>query len=451
VLIAAILLLNLLATVSCFDGQSEVARPSNLILISIDTLRADHVGAYGYPRPTTPNIDALARDAVLFKTCVAHAPTTLASHASIFTSLLPRHHGASISRMTRLAEGVPTLAEALLRRGYHTASFNGGVQLDRVYGMDRGFDVYESVKPRQAGDSALGGDENRLIHGVERSLEWIGKVEQPFFLFLHSYEIHHPYTPDEQTLELFEKSYTGRFPSHISKRLLSRINAGAIAADVTDLQHIIDTYDAELRSADEAVGKLIASLRQNGLYEDAMIILTSDHGEEFTEHGIVGWHAHTLYDELLLVPLIIKFPKSLFAGRVVDSQVRGIDVAPTALEALGIEIPQSFTGSALGANMANGTEQELLALSMFDSGARNPQWSLRSERWKLHSWAEKGLVDLIRDPSEARVVAGQFPRRTKLLRARAMQILDAREKPKDVAVAPRHETLRQLKALGYLE
>ncbi|MBW2422143.1 MAG: sulfatase [Deltaproteobacteria bacterium] len=426
--------------------------PPNLILVSIDTLRADHVGAYGYPRPTTPHIDSLAGDSVLFEKCVAHAPSTLASHASILTSRLPRHHGASVSRKTRLADGVTTLTEVLREAGYTTASFNGGIQLDRVYGLDRGFDVYVSTQPDTTEvQETLAGDENRLIHGVAQALGWIEKARAPFFLFLHSYEIHHPYTPDEEHLRVFDRGYEGELPDHISVGTLQDINQRRRTIDSADLGHIIDTYDAELRSADEAVGELLAALRAKDLYDGTMIIVTSDHGEEFAERGMVGWHSHTLFDELLLVPCIVKFPRSEHAGRVASFQARGIDLAPTALAGMGLEIPGGFDGVDLGPQVSGDPAPPLPALSMFNRGHDELSWSLRSRGWKLNQWNDDRLYDLRLDPDEKTDVAETKPRRVKQLREHADALLEAREPPADVATRPREETEEQLRALGYIE
>lgn len=444
-LFAALLLVGVVA--ACSAG--EPAARHNVILISIDTLRADHVGAYGYLLPTTPEIDALARDSLRLSSCVAHAPMTLASHASILTSLLPRHHGASIARTTRLADGATTLAEVLDSHGYATASFNGGVQLDAAYGLDRGFDVYESAKPSDAKPETLAGDEDRLRHGVERTIEWLSETPSPFFVFLHSYEIHHPYTPDAETLALFDSDYAGPLPDHISVELLERINAGEQTLSEADLAHVVHTYDAELRSADAAVGRLVAYLKRTDRYDDTLIVLTSDHGEEFGDHGQVGWHAHTLYDELLLVPLIIKFPGSQLAGVVDAAQARGIDVAPTVLAALGIDAPEGFAGRDLAAAKAAG-DAVRPAISMHDVPGDAPLFAVRAGRWKLRRVGAEKLFDLVADPSEQTNVANRFPQRAAELRRQGFRLLEEREKPEDVAAVLRTETEQQLRELGYL-
>ena len=443
------LILAALVSVACAEREST-APPArfNLILISIDTLRSDHVGAYGYPLPTTPHIDAMAEHSLRMKSCVAHAPTTLASHASILTSLLPQHHGASIPRESRLSADAVPLAEVLAAHGYRTASFNGGVQLDAAYGLDRGFDVYESAKSHDALAQTLTGDEDRLRHGVERGIRWLDEAEGPFFVFLHSYEIHHPYTPDEEHLRLLETGYAGDLPDHISVELLEGINLDRQPLPVEDLSHIVHAYDAELRSADEAIGTLVAYLREQSLYDDTLIVVTSDHGEEFGEHGWVGWHAHSLYDELLLVPLIIKFPGSRFAGVVDESQARGIDVAPTVLAALGIEAPEGYAGRDLGEALG---EPSPPAVSMHDIEGDVPLWTLRTGDWKLKRVGREILFDLEADPEERRNVAAQYPEKADALRRAGQKLLDERRRPDDVAATLSAVTKEQLRELGYVE
>jgi len=180
-------------------------RPVPVVLVSIDTLRPDHLGCYGYARPTSPNLDAFRKDAILFTNAFAHAPSTLASHAAILTSLIPPHHGGSIANDFTVSGDVVTLAEAMREAGYSTASFNGGVQLDASYGLDQGFDIYVSAKSRDSGAESLVDETDRFGHEVEQARTWIETQRgRAFFLFLHTYEVHHPYTPEER--DLLERS-----------------------------------------------------------------------------------------------------------------------------------------------------------------------------------------------------------------------------------------------------
>jgi arylsulfatase A-like enzyme len=439
---------------ACSDGEGRGATPPrniDVILVSIDTLRADHVGAYGYPRPTTPSIDAFSRDAILFENAVVQTTSTLASHASIFTSLLPLHHGASVSLQGKLATSSSPIAEVLRSNGYRTASFNGGVQLDAAYGLDRGFDVYESAQARTAKADLLAGPENRTIAIVRKALAWLNADPSPFFLFVHSYEIHHPYTPDPEHLSLFERGYDGPLPDSISVELLEAINYREQRISTADWKHIINAYDAELRSADAAFGDLLAGLKERGLYHDSLIILTSDHGEEFGEHGSMGWHSHTLFDEQLLVPLVVKLPHSRGAGTVVESQVRSIDIAPTILAATGIEPPKSYRGVDLHSMLRPDHRPRLPAFSMLD-WARSPIiWSIRLDGWKLYRGGQPRLYHLDDNADEVADVLASHTGRARRLHRLGNKLLDEIETPEHEPADPAEETVEQLRALGYVE
>jgi arylsulfatase A-like enzyme len=383
----------------CHAGDRvRPVRAHGVVLVSIDTLRPDHLGCYGYEQPTTPNVDAFRKDAVLFREAIAHAPSTLPSHASLLTSLIPHHHGASIARGTALATGRLTLAETFRESGFATASFNGGGQLDATFGLDRGFDVYETP-----GDQGQDLAHDRLFGKVEAGLAWIrGIGRRRFFLFLHSYEVHHPYTPDAEARARLPERYDGSLPPDISIALLEEANAGRRVLTPADRAHIVHAYDREIRSMDDAFGRLVAALRAAGLYEETLLVLTSDHGEEFGEHGAMGWHGHSLHDELLRVPLLIKFPRSWRGGRTMEAQVRGIDVAPTALVAAGVGVPPAFEGTELVAYVAGGTGPPPYAVAALDGGGT----ALRSREWK---WIQRTLFHLSTDPGERVDLADRFP------------------------------------------
>jgi len=239
----------------------------NVILISIDTLRADHLGCYGYHKNTTPNIDRFSKDSVLFKTTIAQAPSTLPSHASIFTSLIPSHHGAFFAKKTAIPQEVVTIAEILKDNGYKTISYNSGGQVAAEYGFDQGFDLYESTQECLA---------NKLAKQVNRTINWINNnPDRKFFLFLHTYEVHLSYTPKKDYLDLFEKNYSGKLPKDISKKLLDKINNGEIKISKEDQEHIINTYDAEIRSMDDGFLLLENFLREKDIYDDTIIIQTT--------------------------------------------------------------------------------------------------------------------------------------------------------------------------------
>ena len=427
----------LLTAGACSSPEPEAARDINVILISVDTLRADHLGCYGYPRPTSPVIDELCGDSVVFRQAIAQAPSTLHSHASMLSSLLPHHHQASWQKRTGLPEEAVTLAEVLGDAGLRTVAFTGGGQMDRIFGLAQGFDLYKQLPPKYFGAT------------VRRALKWIRRSRPaPFFMFLHTYEVHHPYTPRVAHLEVFEKDYSGPLPGHISVELLKQINRGEVEIGDEDLQHIVNTYDAEIRSMDGGLDQLVVFLKKKGIYDRTMIVLTSDHGEEFGEHGVVGWHSHSLYDELLRVPLIIKYPNSRFAGTEVSRQVRSIDIAPTILAALGIEIPEEFQGVDLAEWLDTRGGRELAAVSRIDAADTRDFDSLRTEKWKLD---RRSLYDLSADPGEM-----QNRRADRLQTVEELEELLAEQVARHPRLAPQKvavpkETLQDLKALGYIQ
>jgi arylsulfatase A-like enzyme len=442
---AAALLAAALAAAAAWRPATSEPRP-NVILISIDTLRADHLGCYGYRRPTSPNIDEFARHAVLFEKAIAAAPSTLPSHASMLTSLVVPHHGASYRRRVALAPQCLTLAEVLHAHGYVTESWNGGVQLDRVWGLDQGFDRYQSI-----GRSGPGGSADRFHTTVQAALTWLDRRGRgrPFFLFLHTYEVHAPYTPKPEFRDLF-----GRYPTRLGDKVsmadLRRFNRHVWPLGTGDLEHIVACYDAEIRSMDRAFGRLMDGLRDRGLDAHTLIVFTSDHGEEFGEHGSVGLHAHTLFHELLRVPLVVRRPRGEYGGARVGTQVSGIDVAPTILDAVGIDPPAVFEGRSL-LPAIEGTEPlpPLPTLSAMDGLGR---LAVRDGRWKLIS--PGGLYDLSADPGEQHNLrrANEACRaRRRIMREQVLAWAAARPAYRGPTVDPNldEELGQRLRALGY--
>lgn len=417
--------------------NDHTCRNCNVVLISIDTLRADHLGCYGYPRSTTPNIDAFSRDAVLFRTVISQAPSTLPSHASIFTSLLPSEHGALFATQTPLAQEWTTLAEVIQGAGYRTASFNGSGQVSAQFGLDQGFDLYQEMRGAQFSDVG------------EEARRWIDQhADEKFFLFLHSYEVHHSYTPSPENLRRFESRYSGSLPRRISKPLLKEINAGRVEISTDDIRHIVNTYDAEIFSMDSAFGNFLDSLRRKGLYDDTVIVFTSDHGEEFGEHGRMGWHSHSLYDELLRVPLLIKLRESIYGGNVVAELVRSIDIAPTVLGILDLEAPAHYSGTSLGEKLVGQDSRELVAVSQQDFKHRPLPISVRTARWKLY---DQWLFDLQADPAEQHELLKGHEELRQRLQAIAKQSVKSDGRPKESPTQLDEETREHLRALGYLD
>jgi len=475
------LLLWIVAAVACggvppAPSESHGALPVALapgdaptvILISIDTLRPDRLGCYGNPQPTSPNIDGFAGESVLFSVAIAQAPSTLPSHATMFTSLLPEHHGAFFSRRTPLPASIPTLATELRAAGYRTAAFTGGGQIAPEFGLDRGFDAY--------GVNVGGSD---FSSAVQAGLGWLEEDPgHPAFLFLHTYEVHHPFTPKPAMLAIFDGDYDGPLPAEISKDLLNRINTDETVITDRDLAHIVAAYDAEIRSVDGAFGQLLAGLGELALLADSLVIFTSDHGEEFGEHGVVGWHSHTLFDELLRVPLLIRFPGGRDGGLLIEKQVRLLDLAPTVLAAVGVAAPSAFEGVDL-ARVIGGLTTPLPAVSQLDLPVGEVELSLRTGRWKLYPrrafagdpfadgppplgirlgnfikrWRSPfALFDLQADPGEHRDVVEARPQVASSLSRTLAALADARPLPApEPPVVVDLATEERLRALGYVD
>jgi len=433
----AIVLVASIAAVAVILARRASARP-NVILISIDTLRADHLGCYGYGKATSPSIDSFSRESVVFNTAIAPAPSTLPSHASIFTSLAPQHHGASHTNAVPLAGGFVTLTEALRDSGYRTAALTGGAQLAPEYGLNQGFDSYEVA------------ENDTLEQLVARAFPFMeSRDRKPFFLFLHTYQVHHPYRPAPDDLARIEPDPHTKLPSNIEVKLLEQINAGVLAIDDGDKAHIVSAYDAQILAMDRGVRLLVGTLKRLGLYENTVIVFTSDHGEEFDEHGFMGWHSHTLYDELLRVPLIVRLPKGAHGGTRIDGMARSVDIAPMILAAAGVPLPEQFEKFSLAGAIARRRVPASAALLWMETppGSTVRHSGLRTGEWKL---VDGRLYDLGRDPREQIDISVLQPAITTELTDRMNALIGERPRPDTRAIAPDQQTIQHLRALGYL-
>jgi arylsulfatase A-like enzyme len=436
-----------LALVSC--GGEQAPPKLNVVLISIDTLRPDHLGCYGYTRNTSPSVDAFARRGALFLSAVSHAPSTLPSHASILTSLNPSAHGAEFSTRHSLPDDWPTIAEMLAREGYRTGAFVAPGQMSKVFGLDQGFEIYD--------------DQGGGVQAIsKRATAWLDTVHtEPFFLFLHCLDVHAPYFAPTKFRRQFLVGDTSELPDTISIELLERINRGKLAFSEEDRQHVINMYDAGIHFTDYFIGRFLGSMDSLALSDQTVIILLSDHGEEFAEHGAMGMHSHTVYDELLRVPLIIAIPEVTRPGQTVPEMVRLIDVVPTILDVLGIEPPPTVRGRSLvpflGDGVLPGEEPSIGEMEPSPTG-KGRVVSVRTRRYKLIHDGPKDqyrLFDLLRDPLEANDVEASSPEVVE----RLTDVMDAyREEAKTFrqhvaggdTVVVGGELRDQLKALGYL-
>lgn len=322
-----ILLIIILLLVNKFFLTSKTP---NIIFISIDTLRQDHVGAYGYKRDVTPVIDKVASEGVRFKNSYSSAPWTLPSHMSMFTGLPPSVHKIDFD-IKVLDKSIKTFPELLKEKGYSTGGFISAVYLKHIYGYDRGFDVYKAM---------YGNGAEKL---TDAGINWIkDRSDAPFFLFLHYFDAHWPYMPpvkyaEKMGIDTTEKKWQryGRLA------FLRNFSDPVIKMPDVIREKIINLYDSEILRIDTNIGRLIEFLKNKKLYDNTIIVITSDHGEEFKEHGSFG-HFHQLYSELINVPLIIRFPEKFPAGKVPEVPVSSVDISGTLLSLADIDVPDQF-------------------------------------------------------------------------------------------------------------
>jgi len=328
-----VLLLFLLGLVflgaSCSDSSSTRGRA--VILISLDTLRPDHLGCYGYKRNTSPNIDSFARDdAVMFKSAYAQSPYTLTSHMCMLTGLYPEAHMvlqpnfSDKGKTQYLKEDIVTLAEAFKEEGYITSAFTDGLLVDHKYGFDQGFDEYRDMRK-------TGAHLNGFRKFGKDLLDWIkDNKNKDFFLFVHTYDTHAPYVPPEPFLSQFKDQAPARELPSASMLYCSYLNlhSGIQIPKYRRLQDVIDAYDGGVAYVDSEMGKLFNHLKDLDLWEEALIVVTSDHGEAFMENRLQIGHGLFLNNEETLVPLIMKFPNALHKGVNVDQVVESIDIMP---------------------------------------------------------------------------------------------------------------------------
>jgi len=366
-------------SICCFVLGASATPPPNVVLITIDTVRADRVGCYGYAKAHTPTLDALAREGVMFRNVVTSVPLTLPSHCSIMTGTYPTLHGVRDNLGYKLEESLPTLATLLRQHGYATAAFVGADVLDPARGLSRGFDVYSCPLRRKMGR------ENPLVFNLQElqrpaeeviadALRWMAArpvhATQPFFVWIHLYDPHIPYDPPP------------RFRAMLH-----------------------DPYDGEIAYADESLGKFFTYLKQQTLYDNTLIVAASDHGESFGEHGEYT-HGYYIYDTTLLVPFILKPPHGASVGpRREQTMVRTIDIAPTLLQFVGMSAPSTMQGRGL-LSLVIGKESSPPTGAAYAETFYPEEfgWSalrtLRTPRYKYIDAPKPELYDLSRDPQE---------------------------------------------------
>jgi len=398
----------------------------NVILITLDTLRSDRLSSYGSDRVDTPNIDALAHEGVLFDNAAGTVPFTLPAHSSIMTGTYPPFHGVRENVGSMLPDDVPTLAERLRDGGWATAGFVSSFVLDGRWGIGRGFDhYYDDFDPEEFDTPHMGAVQRTGDETVAEAVRWLDErpAERPFFLWLHLYDPHEPYTPPEP----FKTQYLKR------------------------------PYDGEVAFTDSLIGEFSQALVERGLLEKSLVILTSDHGEGLGDHGEM-FHGFFIYESTIHVALIVRPPVSANAGRVVGSSVSHVDLMPTVLDAVGLPYPDVVHGRSLVPLMfgvQETVERNVYSESMYPllHYGWAPLRSLRTDRFKLIDVPRPELFDLSNDRREERNLVETQPDTSLELDRRLARLRDEIERDAPSAgqeVELDEQTLAQLEALGYM-
>jgi arylsulfatase A-like enzyme len=438
---------SLLALAASFAAGCDArpGKPQNLVVISLDTLRADHLGVYGYDRETSPQLDHWAKGAFVFDNALSAANYTLASHHALFQS-----RTAHVARDARF-DG-PTLAVMLKEQGFRTAAFTGGGMLTEIHGFTRGFDSWDE------GNELLQDTVPKALAFLDEAARQDGR----FYLFVHCLDVHLPYIPPPPYDHLFYPEYKGTVDGEGTRKLLSmrkmfegRARYGKTRFDDADKKKVVALYDGEIAKMDVDLAKLLGRIDAPDLRDDTLVVIVSDHGDEFWDHGSV-LHAHTVFQELLHVPFLLRVPALEREARHIGERVSLLDVVPTVLELLALPQPKGLRGRSL-VPLLHG--EALPERPVFAEGfaVDSKLQTVVDGPWKLIRDLDSGnvaLFDLKSDPQERNDLAPTQPQEVERLR----QLLDgvlgrSREKQDPLALPAEVDeaTKARLRELGYID
>ena len=463
----------------------------NICFILIDSVRADHFPCYGYDRIETPHIDKLAKEGIVYENAIVAAPWTLQSVSSIFTGLYPSQHGVSWGNQN-LAEEHNTLAEMLRDGGYHTVGWSANPWIDKRTGLNRGFNefvqtgrLFKTSTPRKWQQtvekafmllrsrivSSKGGEQ--LVRLAQKNFERLGKRSVPFFNFIFYLEPHSPYQPRKENARPL-------LPEGVSHRDALKINwrpndyyVGKSKLTDHDFQVLTDLYDAEIVGTDERIGKNIKALEDAGILDDTIVIVAGDHGENFGHHGLVG-HGYGLHDDLVRVPLIVRYPKRFAPGSRIADQVQVQDLVPTLLELAGIDQSKyprmdqnkSLLPEKIPSKSRKWTFSEHIRPqreTFYELAKKYPDFdptryvqdrrAIRGDGWKYIAATDgtKELYDLNLDPTENSNLALDRPETVSELHAHLEGNLPISSADGGSAMEMDDVTLEHMRALGYVD
>lgn len=449
-------------------GATAAAKRPNVLVVTLDTTRADHTSAYGYARPTTPRLVALAQQGVRFEAAYAPMATTLPSHTSMFSGLLPRTHG-TLKNGLQVNPKISLLGETLGGAGYQTAAFLSSFAVSSRFGLQRGFARYDDhFKDGQCkwevsrwegqkieGEFCRRGDLTRAA-----TVKWLedagylprakggagaGQPQQPFFVWIHFFDPHNPYDPPAEQAKLFPP----------------------LSASPSELERDIAKYDAEIHFADQEMGKLLDALAAGGILDDTLVVVVGDHGEGLMDHG---WMLHGLqiYEEAVRVPLVFRWPAKLPKGATIAEPVELVDLAPTILTLTGVPAPPTSPAvegvdlaPALTGNAKLDPQRPILLQRRHyargkekDVTVKGTKHGLRVGDWKYIAAKEENtfeLYDLKSDPHEKTNLADTRTAERDAMAARLEKILAGTPAAPKVARTVSEEDARKLEALGYVQ
>lgn len=470
--------------------MNNTAQNPNILLIIMDSVRADHLSSYGYDRVTTPNLDQFRKQATLYRQAFSNSSWSLPSHASLFTGLYPANHGL-FDHNHKLAESEITLPELLNQEGYFTGGVTSNPWIEQG-GLDRGFESVKEIGGRDKKQSRSILEKSgfaKLLGKLKRALFFTGRetkeamesikgllleqgTKKPAFLFANFMEAHHPYLPPRPFHSKFSSS---PLRSYLKVKDLAESTYGKDKVDDALFQEAIDLYDAEIAYLDDSLGKFFEWLQSEGLFENSMIILTSDHGEQFGEHELCGkrlmGHEFSVYDTLLHVPLLVKNPGQS-RGQIVNEPVELVDLLPTITQKLsGINLePRQLDGdilekkdnkSFLRAEYRTAQIQLDKLNRLFDKGSDDgdPEdfdvrlQSIRENEFKLIFDRSSGSTELYNtkeDPLEQRNIAEKMPEKVSKLKAELSSPSWLKDDVEGDQFEDQDGVRNRLKDLGYL-
>ena len=422
--------------------------PLNLVLISIDTLRADRLGSYGYQRDTSPALDKLAQISTVFERVVSPSSWTLPAHVSMMSGLYPSTHNIQKSRGQKIADSTVLLSKLLQENGYSTVGVTGGGFLSHVYGFNKGFDRFI-----EAEKYAPGKERTSIHYAVKTARKELKKIseEKPFFLFLHTYDVHCPYSPPKAYSMMYQSDDADEIEADHCGNTYYNVNK----TTKENALYLSDRYDESIRAVDDSLGKFFDYLKSRNDYERTVIVVTSDHGEEFFEHGKIG-HDSSLYSELLFVPMIMHVPNA--EAQRISEHVSLVDIFPTVMDVLNLWYPPNVDGASL-AKMVKGevAPYKVRPFEFSELKRGLNAFSRIGDRSQLivtENNEESYFFDLVKDPTEQNNLVLRKPDWFSAKHNELLSFISSRSRiglniTPDVQTE-REDQIKRLQSLGYL-